>query len=178
MKFHTKTTLIIVIICNVAVIAGYYFLFQHIVAQTQKARELTSTIDLGQQKNSKLSALRVVVKDTELKREQLATYLLPSDSEIPFIEQVETLARNSGLEVKTNSVSSAAGSTDKIKTFQMQTATTGSWSNIMYFLSQIENMPYNIHVGSVSFGKQAAQAGKTTSSAWTATFDISVTEST
>lgn len=169
--------LILLILCNIAAIVGYYFLFQHIKTQSKTALSLTSTIDLSQQKNSHLSSLRAVVKDTEGKRQQLATFLLSSDAEISFIEQVETLAKKSGLGAKTNNVSSVAGETVTTKKLQMQLETTGSWNNIMYFLSQLENSPYDVHVKAVSLSASQSVAGKRVASSWTATFDINVTES-
>jgi len=168
MKFHSKTILILIILCDIVALVSYYFLFQHIEVQTKTASSLINTIDLGTQKNSQLSSLRTIVRETEGKRQQLVTFLLPNDSEISFIGQIESLAKSSGLDVKTNSVSSLAGDTSATKTFEMQVGTTGNWSNTMYFLDQIENLPYNILISNFSVSEQ----GKT----WTATFDIGVTE--
>lgn len=176
MNFHSKKILILIIICNLAALVGYYFLFQYIKTQTEAASLLTSTIDLGQQTNSNLNSLRFIVKDTEDKRLQLLTFLLPGDAEVSFIGQIENLAKNSGLGVKINSVSSVAGDTDKTKTLQMQTETTGSWNNIMYFLNQIENLPFKINIQRSTINKPVV-IGKPTDSAWTATIDISVIES-
>lgn len=165
---RSKIILIIIIICNITAAFGYYFLFQHIIGQTLKASSLTSTIDLGQQKNSRLSSLRTVVKDTENNRKRLQSFLLPSESEVSFIEQIESIGQNNSLTVKTNSVSTVAGRVDKTKTLHLQVTTTGGWTNTLSFLNQIESLPYNIHVENFSFAKQKT---------WTATFDISVTES-
>jgi Tfp pilus assembly protein PilO len=176
MKFHSTKILILIIICNIAAIAGYYLLFQYIKTQTEAASSLTSTLSLSEQKNSHLNSLRSVVKDTEGKRQQLAAFLLSSDGEISFIEQVETLAKSSGLNEKTNNVSSIAGSTVSTKIFQMQIETTGSWSNLMYFLNQLENLPYNVRVQNVSLNKQSGDS-KSSGSPWTAIVDINVTES-
>jgi Tfp pilus assembly protein PilO len=150
--------------------------FQYIKTQTKAASALTSTLDLSQQKNSRLNSLRSVVKDTEAKRQQLVTFLLSGDAEIPFVEQVENLAKGSGLKEKTNNIFSVKGDTSTTKIFQMQLETTGSWSNNMYFLSQLENLPYDIHIQDISLNNQSG-VGKASSLSWTATFDINVTES-
>jgi hypothetical protein len=168
MKFHSTKILILIIACNIAALAGYYFLFQYIKTQAQSASSLISALDLSQQKDSHLSSLRLVVKDTQTQRQQLATLLLPSDAEVSFIEQIEALAKKSGLTEKTNSVSSVAGGTDATKVLKMQIGTTGSWSNTMYFLSQVEDLPFDVHVQGVSASK--------TGSSWAATFDVNVTE--
>ena len=173
---RSKIILLVIILCDIAAIVGYYFIFQHIIGQTLTAASLTSTIDLSQQKNSRLSSLRTVVKDTESNRQKLSSFLLPNDSEISFVGQVEVMAQNDGLDIKTNSINSVAGSIDKTKTLQIQVTTTGTWTNILYFMNQIENLPYNIHINNFSFAKQSAVV-KASGSSWTATFDISVTES-
>ncbi|HAO64493.1 TPA: hypothetical protein DCQ44_00750 [Candidatus Taylorbacteria bacterium] len=95
--------------------------------------------------------------------------MLSSDTEITFIDQVETLGKSAGLIMKTKSVSSVPGDTNTTKTFKMQTEASGSWNDVMYFLSQIENLPYNIHLETVSVHKD-------TGPQWNGTFDISVTE--
>ena len=169
MKSHSVDILILIILCNLAALAGYYFSFQNIKAQTKAASSLIGTVDMSQQKDSHLGALRAVVKDTDGKRQQLATFLLSSDTEVSFIERIETLAKGSGLGVKTKSVSSVAGSMVGAKNFQMQIETTGSWSNTMYFLSQLENLPYDIRVQGDYLSKQSG-------SAWLSTLDISVPE--
>src|ERR1035437_9041122 len=119
MKSYSIKILIAVIICNLVALAGYYFLFQQIITKTQAASSFISTIDLGQQKNSRLNSLRTIVKDTEGKRQQLETFLLTSDTEISFIEQVEAMAKNSNLEAKTNRVSAVSVDTSTTKIFQM-----------------------------------------------------------
>jgi Tfp pilus assembly protein PilO len=174
MKSHSIKILILIIVCNIAALVGYYLLFQYIKTQSVLAASLSNVIDLGQQKNSHLNALRSVVKDTEGKYQQLVTLFLPSDLAISFIEQIETLGKNSGLVLKTNSISSAVD-TDTAKIFQMQIETTGSWNNTMYFLNQLENLPYNIYVRGLSLSKQSGVNEK--NSLWSAKFDISVTES-
>lgn len=176
MKFYSTKILILIIACNIAALVGYYLLFQHIEAQTRSAASLISTIDLGQQKNSRLSSLRAIVKDTEENRQQLAALLLPSDAEISFIEQIESLAKKNGLSEKTNNVSSIADDAGTSKAFQIQLETTGSWNNTMNFLSQVENLPYNVHVRGFSLNRQLA-TGKGGGSTWVAMFDINVTES-
>lgn len=175
MKSNSTKVLILIIICNLGAIAGYYFLFQYIKTQSNAALSLTSTINLSQQKNSHISSLRAVVKDTEGERQQLTAFLLPKDAEVSFIEQIENLAKSSGLSVTTKSVFSAAGNTKAVKIFQMQLETTGSWSNTLIFLSQVESLPYNIQVPGILLNKQPA-VGKTAGSVWMATFDLSVTE--
>jgi Tfp pilus assembly protein PilO len=177
MNFHSKMILAVVIVCNIAALFGYYFLFQDIKAKAQLANSLTSTIDVGQQKNSRLSSLRAIVNDTEVKRQQLSGLLLSQENEVSFIDQIEGLAKKSGLTVNTNNVSSSAGDTGSTKVFQMQSTTTGSWNDTMYFLSQLENLPYNVRVQGVSLGKQS-DGNKKSAPSWVASFDISVTEST
>lgn len=175
MNFHSKKILALIIICNVAVLTGYYALFQKIKADTKLASALNSTVNISEQKTGRLSSLRAVIKDTEGKRQQLAAFLLSSDAGIPFIEQIENLAKTSGLVEKTDSVSSVAGSNNATKIFQMQLETTGSWSSTMYFLNQLESLPYNIRVQKVFFDGQSA-GDKGAGSLWLAAFDISVTE--
>lgn len=174
MKFQSKKILILIIVCDLVALAGYYFLFQYIKTQSGVTSSLTGTIDLSQQKNSHINSLRSMVKDTEIDRGKLTTFFLASDAEVTFIEKMEDLAKGSGLEANVNNVSSVPTDVSVVKVFQMQLATTGSWSSTLYFLSQVENLPYDVRVRAVSLSK-APSSGKAVSS-WSAAFDVSVVE--
>lgn len=176
MNSKLKIILILIVVCNLAAFAGYYFLFQKIKTDTQTASALSDVIDVGQQKNSHLNSLRADVKDTESKRQQLVGLFLSSDEEISFIEQVENLAKSSGLKVKTSNVSSVVVDTSPTKVFQMETETAGNWSNQMYFIAQVQSLPYSIAVHQVSLINVAA-GGVATSTPWAMTLDINVNES-
>lgn len=173
MKFYSIKILILVILCNLVALVGYYYFFGEIEAKTKAATNLTDTIDISQQKNSRLSLLRSTIKNTEAGRTKLSTLLLSSELEVPFIEQMENLAKSNNLGVKTNNVFSAT-STDVTKVFQMQSEVTGSWNGIMNLLNQIDNLPYDVRVQSVSMNKP--DQGKGFGSVWVATINISVTE--
>jgi hypothetical protein len=100
---------------------------------------------------------------------------LTGDLEIPFIEQIETLAKSNNLAAKTNSVSANSVTVGVTRNFVMQVAVDGSWSNILNFLNQVENLPYGLNIDNVSVSKGVAKDKNTTSS-WSATLDISVIE--
>ena len=174
MKFYSIKILILVILCNLVALTGYYYFFGDIEAKTKAAANLTDTIDVGQQKNSRLSLLRSTIKNTEVSRRKLSTFLLSDEAEVSFIEQMENLAKSNNLGVKTNNVSSAT-STDVTKVFQMQSEVTGSWNGIMNLLNQIDNLPYDVRVQSVSLNKQ--EQGKVSGLVWVASINISVNES-
>lgn len=173
MKFHSTKILILIIICNIAALAGYYFLFQYIKTQSKAALSLTNTLDQSQQKNGRLSSMRSAVKDTENARQQLVTFLISIDEEIPFVEQVEALVKNSGLVGKTNNM---IGGTKTKNVFKMQLETSGSWNNTMFFLSQLENLPYDIYIGGVNLNKTTGPAKKGVGPVWTTAIEISVSE--
>jgi hypothetical protein len=164
----------LVLVANVAALVGYYFLFRYVKNQSQHASALVNAIDSGAQKSGSLSQLKSIVKDTTDDSQKLVGLLLPNGDEVAFIEQIESLAKTSDLGVKTDNVSSVAGN-QNTKVFQMQFTTTGSWSSSLYFLSQLQNLPYNIHLVGVSFDK-APSSAKGTSVAWLGMYSISVTE--
>lgn len=176
MKSKTTQFLIFIIIINVCVGAGYYFLFDHIKKQNENASVLQNKIDLSEQRNSRFNDLQSAVKDTEIERNQLTSLLLPSGSQVAFVEQVEDLTKSSGLSEQTNNLSEAVGPSDTTKLLQIQLTVTGSWSNTMYFLSQLENLPYNISIRNASLTEQTGVLAKE-ANLWTGVFDVSVIES-
>jgi len=176
MKLRSKVILIFLITCNLVALVSYYFLYQHIKDQTELASSLNSTIGLSQQKNSRFNSLKEVINDTADDRQRLGTFLLSGDDQVVFIEQMEALATSSGLTEKTNNVSVVTDKASGIKTFQMQIATIGDWNKTLYFLSQLQNSPYDVHIQGVYFEAQPP-AKKGANPLWSALFDIGVTES-
>ena len=175
MKFHTSKFLILLVLVNLCASVGYYLLFDNTRKETEKASTLSSKIDLGSQRSGRLSGLQSAVKETESERAQLTSFFLPTGSEVSFIEQVESLAKASGLSEKTSNVSEVPGRVGGTKIVQVQIMVTGSWSNVIYFLGQLENSPYKLDIRNISLLEQSSGSKKTPST-WAGSFDINVVE--
>jgi len=175
MKFKTTQFLVLMIIVNLCAGIGYYFFFSFIQNQIESNLVLADKIDLTNQQNNKLSDLQATVKDTEAERQQLLSFLLPTGSEVSFIEQIEGLAKASGLDGKTNNVAETPNQIAGVKQLDIQLTETGSWNNAMYFLGQLENLPYNLDIRGISLIEQPSGV-KNKAGLWTGSFDFSVTE--
>ena len=170
-----------IIVANLLAGAGYYFLFNYIKTQTESVSILTNKVNLGQKRNSRLNDLRTAVKDTEGERQQLSSLLLANGSEVDFIEKIESLAKKSNLTENTSNVSQVAGSVAGTKILQLSIGISGSWSDVMYFLNQLENLPYEIHIPSVSLSEQGGSASSNSklkpSNIWSGGLSLNVIES-
>ena len=176
MKFKTTQFLILIIIANVFAAAGYYFLLNQINKDNVNAVLLMDKIRLGQERNSRFGDLQATVNNTEAERQQMLSLLLPSGSAVSFVEQIETIATSSNLVEKTNSLSETPSQTGGLsKLLDIQLTTSGSWSNTIFFLNQIENLPYDISIKNLSLNEQAPLTPKS-SNTWTAVYDFSVVE--
>jgi Tfp pilus assembly protein PilO len=176
MKFKTTQFLILMLIANICVGVGYYWFFNFIKTETENNSILASKISLGIEQNDKLGDLQAAVKDTEVERTKLSSLFLANGSEVAFIEQIENLAKVSGLEEKTNNVSEALNQVSGAKSLDIQLTVTGDWNNVMYFLGQLENLPYSLNIKNVSLNRQSSDS-KNKTNLWIGAFDFSVIES-
>ncbi len=182
MQTHTKNLLLFMILATLIGGALYSILFWQIRSKNELSSKLVNDIDLGEQKDSRLSSLRKIVADTKEVREKLQTFLLSPDQTVGFIESIETLGKNSGLTIKTSDVSTLP-TADSFPLLQLKVETSGSWENTVYFLKRLEDQPYNIQIKDMSLTQTTSDAvsekGKviSTKTVWNTTVTFLVTES-
>lgn len=187
----TKNILVIVIAINICVIAAYGFVFWRIYTDGRNTSDLVNQASLDFQKNEMLRSAKTALAENHDFLSKIDSYFVAPDGVVPFIDRVESLGKQYGIQVSIGSV--AVESDPKVKndfkeTLHLKVETVGSWSNIVQFLGALESLPYRISFDQVVFGLTDAadklsfagissidtKRARTSSEKWKATFDISL----
>lgn len=165
MKLPNKKT-IIVISLNLVSLAGLFFLGRQLnqdVNQVVTAYQEFYTSANGQED---LLALTKILTETADARVTVGTAVLSGDALIPFIEQLEGLARTAGVTFKLDEPKVAT--TGKTASLALSFQATGSFAGLYHFLSLLENLPYRFDWQSINW---SFNSGTT----WSGNFNLIIT---
>ena len=184
MKLASFTRVIVGLgLAIIFILIDYYLLFNSISAESLKVSEFTSQIVDYQNNTKQIFLLNSSLEKIRPSIEQLNSYMISSDGEVDFINQVETLARSRGLDVSINSVQLVQAdnqSNTSLEFLKLEINTKGSFSGTYQFLTLLENLPYSINfdkVGVVSSLDGELLTDKTQLAQpilWQGVFDINI----
>jgi hypothetical protein len=192
MTLSVKQILILVSVLFLLVLGGYYYIFYIIKNKNEKISTFSQEIELYSQRESLRKATEKTADDLSEKITKLESYFLHKDELVPFIEKIEDSGKRMNVSVSIISVNldeSLKGAQAKNgERFVLRLNTKGSWSNVVKFVSYLENLPYKIFVSRVSFikdsalkpffitedGPKAVSFENDTASTWSANIEMSV----
>jgi len=137
--------------------------------QTETSDSEDTPTDIGEVKRA-LAA-------TEDIQTQTRGYILSNDDIVVFIERLESLAREAGLEQTTDAVSDVAypGMSAALwGGLQVVMSTKGSWADTYQFLSILENIPYKSHLVQSVIEHDTSPGDKEEVPGWRGEFTIKV----
>lgn len=171
MNLSTKQTLLIVLFLVLAVLGGYYFLFDMIKAKNKQVSLFYQEIDLYSQRESMRRTTEKTAEELSEKIQKLDSYFLHKDDVVPFIESIEKAGKKSGVEasivsvgvsgapemVESSGTSSGGVVQDKnSEVLALRLDVKGTWSDVLSFVSYIENLPYKVSIGGVVFHRNSS----------------------
>lgn len=119
-----------------------------------------------------------ILLETEEARNRVNGFILSDDEVVGFIESLESLAKDIGLEETTEAVSDTAYpgfDAKKWNGLQIVLSVRGSWSRVYQFLSLLENLPYQTTLLRVVIEKAGGAEGLESPGAeWKGDFTIQV----
>lgn len=155
-KNISKTAILFIIsITTFVIVAGiYYLVFTDIVNTKESAVTLADSLSKEKLKRRELEIIRQNIKSTLNDNNRLASIFVPYEGVVDFIQLLESLGKDSGLEISTDRVESIdseelRASNKEIISISLKTE--GSWRSTERFLNYLENLPYKISIHSVSF---------------------------
>jgi Tfp pilus assembly protein PilO len=151
----------LVVIIALAALGGFSYVVSYISGLSQKTSDIKSDIE---SKQIKINHIQNVNKSAEKTSEdgiKIVNYFIKSDGVIDFVSSVESTAGDFSLKYNTTSIDNAgndvlaAQGKDLLK---MSMTLSGSWKNILRFLTYIESLPYAVRVERVELSSSAASA--------------------
>lgn len=154
----TKKVLILCIVLNVVIFVVYGFLYYDIGSQNKKASVLLGQVNSDMQKNDTLRAIKVSLNQNKDFISQIDSFFIAPDGVVNFISLLESLGKKAGVKLSIGSVSVVpeGGAKDFKENLSLRLDMSGSWENIYYFLSLLQNQPYRIMFDNASVSLEGA----------------------
>ena len=141
-----KSVTFVIVIISLSVIL--YFVGLFIVLEIKK--EIENSYYNTESKSSKEEKIRIIKNITETNKEPIQTlrnYFIQKSDEVEFIEQIEKLARVSGVKFDIISIDIKINQSDSFKeNVDVKMKLEGSWQNIIYFVDKLEKMPFGVSI--------------------------------
>ncbi len=184
----TKKTLLVALILNILVWGIYGFVFFKIRSQNEHVSGLLGEANNDIRKDETLRTIKNSLSENKDFISHLDSYFVAKDGIVNFIEMLEDKGRESGVLLSIGSVS--VEQDPKVKEdikeiLRLKVDASGSWKDVTYFLSVLENLPYVTEVNNVSFTRNGGGSGllfdeeknpdeNNTSLGWKAYFEFTV----
>lgn len=169
---HTKRIGIVTLVFFLASVTALFVLIVVIEQTSVRIHEKEIEQSRNDRFASELSALQRLVRETEEERAEVASYILPSEDVIDFIELIEALGVEQGTELNIQSLSASplGGEFEKL---DLVISVSGSYESVTYILKLLETLPYQ---SSISQMQLRAAGGNQGTSNWTGSFTLRVTK--
>ena len=160
MDKRTRNNFLIAVSVNILLLFLFFILFYFSgdIGNNEMMQSITSLREIESMQNN-FSIYSTAIKETEKERELLDTFIIGKKDVAGFIEKLEQMAEHSGVSI-TKSVSvekQTPQSKENLLKFSVRVR--GSSSDVFYFLSLLENMPYKIRFRTLSMGMSDEGAG-------------------
>jgi len=160
MNTKTKNIFIASIIVSVFT-SGALFLFFNEIRQQGKLLEQQITM-LTDNNNKQSSSVRTkrLVQETEEERSLLTSSFFKNEGDsISFLSEIEALAKNSGLTLRTEALDKVIDPATKRESIKIMFVYEGQKELVYNFSKLMENIPYHAKVEALSLRQLAANSG-------------------
>lgn len=156
-------TIFIAIISNLALIILCYFLFDSIKTENSQISETKKQIAEYQERMDNIQKILPEIKDLEKAHSGMESLILDKTSLVNFIEEIEYLAKKTGIVLIMKGISFANIEKNK-PVFKF--TTSGSFADTYHFLYLVENGTYRVGLNRVEIIKEQKN------NVWNTDFDL------
>jgi len=157
-------TIVLVVLLNGAVLAGWIYLFSNFKKQNNFIKEERQKILVSDKKLENSNSLKALMNEIVDEKQKIDSVFLDKESIINFIENLESIAGKTGASIKIGNIN--IDNQDK-KGLSFQFNLTGNFNQLFHYLILLENLPYLINIERMDFKKLAPNE-------WGANFEILV----
>src|SRR3989338_5198179 len=167
MKSINKKTKIMIFVSILLCILSFVFYTYCIYFINDKNKiidDLEVYIVSQTKKQSEINSLKNELKKTTDKRESLSSHLVLTSNVVKFLENVESLVKESNTEVK---ISSVEFTKDKPVKLEVSFKAVGSFESLYKLLRLTENIPFEVEFKRVSFDADSQDKNILGKRSWT-----------
>lgn len=185
---HTKKVFFVAVALAVASLALYGFLFWEIKTKTEEAVKIQEDADKDVKREEGLHLAKVSLAKNKEAIEKIDSYFIARDGVVSFIEELESLGKETGVILSIGSVSAEADpkvKDDFKETLRIRLEASGSWENLFYFLSILESLPYRAQIeqmtlslagasDKIPFGSETVKRTPGKGEVWKGAFELTI----
>ncbi|MCX6755279.1 MAG: hypothetical protein NT068_01920 [Candidatus Nomurabacteria bacterium] len=162
------------ILFNAVFVFGFIYLYNQINNKNISAASLTEQINTETDRRDKITALNSEIKAIAKERGMLATHFAKSSDVVPFLDNLQALAKSVGATAEVSSLDLTAEGGG----LEVKMKATGSFVSVYKLLSLLENSQYELDFSSVIFNTVSALDNtgslKTGNQKWDASFNLTL----
>lgn len=134
------------IILNVVVFSLCFLLFRDIQKRSITISTISNELDQVSEKQSQYLSFKDIINETKEERAKIDSFFVSNDGAVGFLELIEDQGRLSN---STTTIVSVRTEDDKlasstVEILELELEVGAKWQDLYYFLSLLENLPYNI----------------------------------
>lgn len=151
MSKKTKQIFIVALVTSILTLGSLGFFFSRILAQGQLLEEQISILTDNNNKQSTSVRIKRLVQETEVERSKLtASFFKDEGDSITFLSDIETLAKKTGLELRTEALDKITDPETSREYIKTVFSYEGRKDLVYEFSELLENIPYHSYVDSLS----------------------------
>lgn len=158
------TTIILVVLLNGVVLAGWLYLFSSLKKQNNFIKEKQQKILVSDKKLENSNSLKVLMNEIVDEKQKIDSAFLDKESIINFIENLESISGKTGASIKIGNINI---DNQEEKGLSLQFNLTGNFNQLFHYLILLEELPYLINIERMDFKKLVPNE-------WKADFEILV----
>ncbi|MFA5888901.1 MAG: hypothetical protein WCW47_02675 [Candidatus Paceibacterota bacterium] len=184
--YSNKLLKIILAILSLLVVVVFlicYFVYEDIRHKNENYHTLLYNLSFRNDKQNYLTYAQKTIGSLSLDINRMDDSIISKKGEVEFIENLESVARGSGLSIEINSLilnNNSNLASSSIDILKIKAKTKGSWSASYTFLTRLELLPFKLRVnkfGLVSIDKEVTSTEirmAVSSGIWQSEFEIDV----
>ncbi|MEY3783721.1 MAG: hypothetical protein RLZZ230_43 [Candidatus Parcubacteria bacterium] len=150
MSTATVRNLIIGLLITIASAAAFSFTVYTVIQKGNKLSALVATLEEQKAQEDSYLYLQHLTENTQTERDELKKYFLVGESDsIDFLTQVESLAPQLDLTIKTSDLKKITD-VEKVDWIEATFSFSGSQTNVYSFIKVLESLPYVLRLTSVN----------------------------
>lgn len=178
-----KRMLIMLITLVMVTFLAYYFVYDDVKYRNENYQTILHDLSLKNSKQDYLISTQKTLDLMDIDIGKINDSIIPKESEVEFIEGLESLADELGLTIEISSLlydNSIKSASSTINILKIRAKTTGSWQGNYVFLSRLEALPYKIKINRYSLTNVSSDTisstGKkiSTRKVWEGAFEVDV----
>lgn len=135
----------------------YVFCLVYVSYAISNAENMYQDIESESFKKEKAWTIETALESNKDTIQTLRNFFIQKGDEVKFIEEIEKIARQSGIEFKISFIDVRASMAKDLKEdVSVRIETEGSWKNILNFADRLEKLPFGVSIEDAQLDSEGA----------------------